>query len=922
MTLAGGIGRVDERARLRALLDTVRAGRVPASVLVTGEPGIGKSALLREFAASAADAGFQVALVPGRSLPEHHLAAAHHVLGRLPAASGGPADATAQDAHDAQRAPCGTAVRDLVESLRQRARRAPVALCLDDLAHLDAWSVRWLAGLSEAVPDVPLAIALTDRAIGIGDDARPAAALAASAERIDLTGLEPAALGAFAAAHRGVTLDEPAAAACRQLTGGNPALLLSLLAAHTGTAPTAEALHDTAATAALPGLERWSAGLGGAALALARSVAVLGPDAELAQCAALTGLPVRETLPLVDELVGRSLLANRTPLRFRHPLLAAMVLGTIPVGTRTALHLTAAEILRDGHFAATRVAHHLVAAGPLGLAWTVRPLRTAARQLEREGRHEDAARHLRGTLREPLRPRVRSAVQRQLAELDGFVAPDRAARLLDAARSEADDPDIATDHALALGALLTACGRPEDAVAVYDDTAERLGTAASAQRWRLRLHKALTCLGGPAQPTATADPPDALTAQAPRHGAAQRELAALHAVHAVHEGADRDAAVRHARRALSGAPARHLPPCCSVLISADELAEAWTHCGRARPPAREKPGKWEEVAVDLLRAQILRARGRLTAADAALTPLVSPLRAAAAAGRLSAVLAAAALVEVRALTGDTDAALALLADCALDGELPPRQDTVAVLAARAVLWEQTGELSRALEDLFAAGRLLTDARVRNPAVLPWRSRAARLLARRGEASEASGLALAEWEDARRWGTPRALGTAQHALALTESGDRRIHHLAAAAEALAHSPARLELAVVRCDLGVWLSESGRTDAARSEFSAALLLAKSCGAQPLVRRILAARDRLSPGADEPLPPLLTRLTPQEQRILSLARAGHTNRDIAGKLFVTVRTVEFHLSGAYRKLGISGRQQLADVIPASLETRLGQG
>ncbi|MGW1601888.1 helix-turn-helix domain-containing protein [Streptomyces eurythermus] len=71
------------------------------------------------------------------------------------------------------------------------------------------------------------------------------------------------------------------------------------------------------------------------------------------------------------------------------------------------------------------------------------------------------------------------------------------------------------------------------------------------------------------------------------------------------------------------------------------------------------------------------------------------------------------------------------------------------------------------------------------------------------------------------------------------------------------------------------------------------------------------------DDRVPPALSGLTPQEQRILGLARAGHTNRAIAGKLFVTVRTVEFHLSGAYRKLGISGRDQLADVIPAPLGT-----
>lgn len=380
----GEIGRGREKAQLRAVIETARAGRGPASVIVRGEPGIGKSALLREFAALAADAGFQVASAPGRNLPDQHLAAADYIVGRLSAAFGEPAAAAAPEA---RRAPSGELVRELVESVRQWARRTPVAICLDDVAYFDPWSVRWLAGLSEAVPDVPLAIALTGGDFAVADVAPSAAALAASTEHIDLSGLEPDALVAFAAAHCDVTLDEPAAAVCHELTGGNPGLLLALLAGHPGTAPTAEVLRGTAASTVLPDAERRLAGLGGSALGLARAAAVLGPDAEVTQCAELAGLSVGEALPLVDELVGRSLLANLTPLSFRHPLLATMVIGTIPAGTRVALHLKAAEILRDGHYGVTRVAEHLVAAGPLGLKWTVRPLRIAAHQLEREGRH-------------------------------------------------------------------------------------------------------------------------------------------------------------------------------------------------------------------------------------------------------------------------------------------------------------------------------------------------------------------------------------------------------------------------------------------------------------------------------------------------------------------------------------------------------
>ncbi|WP_328672818.1 helix-turn-helix domain-containing protein [Streptomyces sp. NBC_00328] len=57
----------------------------------------------------------------------------------------------------------------------------------------------------------------------------------------------------------------------------------------------------------------------------------------------------------------------------------------------------------------------------------------------------------------------------------------------------------------------------------------------------------------------------------------------------------------------------------------------------------------------------------------------------------------------------------------------------------------------------------------------------------------------------------------------------------------------------------------------------------------------------------------LTGQELRISELARAGYSNRQIAETLFLAVRTVEFHLSSVYRKLGVSGRRELHSALGA---------
>jgi DNA-binding CsgD family transcriptional regulator len=55
----------------------------------------------------------------------------------------------------------------------------------------------------------------------------------------------------------------------------------------------------------------------------------------------------------------------------------------------------------------------------------------------------------------------------------------------------------------------------------------------------------------------------------------------------------------------------------------------------------------------------------------------------------------------------------------------------------------------------------------------------------------------------------------------------------------------------------------------------------------------------------------LTPSERRVVELAAAGGTNREIAQTLFVTEKTVETHLGRAFRKLNVSSRRQLRDVL-----------
>ena len=199
----------------------------------------------------------------------------------------------------------------------------------------------------------------------------------------------------------------------------------------------------------------------------------------------------------------------------------------------------------------------------------------------------------------------------------------------------------------------------------------------------------------------------------------------------------------------------------------------------------------------------------------------------------------------------------------------------------------------------------------NPADLPWRSAAALSLAELGRLEEAQDLAADEVRRAQHFGAARAIGIALRAQALVGPGEELRNGLLAALDVLAASPARLEHARVLVDLGATFRADGQRSAAREPLLEALALAARCGARALQRRAkaeLAAigirpRTTDQTGADS--------LTPSELRVAELAAAGGTNREIAQTLFVTEKTVETHLGRSFRKLNISSRRHLPDML-----------
>ena len=215
------------------------------------------------------------------------------------------------------------------------------------------------------------------------------------------------------------------------------------------------------------------------------------------------------------------------------------------------------------------------------------------------------------------------------------------------------------------------------------------------------------------------------------------------------------------------------------------------------------------------------------------------------------------------------------------------------------------------------GRRFEEVGSRNPAFIAWRSPAALALQQLGDNDQARRLVAEELELARTWGAPRALGAALRAAGLIEGGKGGLALLEEAVQVLSGSPAKLEHAKARTELGAALRRANRRSQAREQLRHAVELATICGATELAAR--AERELLATGARPRRVALsgVDSLTPSERRVAEMAADGPTNREIAQALFITQRTVEVHLTSIYRKLAINSRSQLATALAEPART-----
>jgi DNA-binding NarL/FixJ family response regulator len=937
---AGGILLLEREAQVAAFEALAEAARSGGGrfVVVEGSAGIGKTRLLAEGRAIAGSAGMRVLAARGgefegdfaygivRQLFEPPLvSAAPELRAELlsgPAALVEPLFGASQlaESQDLPAEGSFAILHGLYWLAANVAFQQPTLLAIDDLHWADTPSLRWLVYLTRRLEGVPLLVAAATRPPeGESHDPTLVAELIADPE---VTGIHPEPLGrasiaVLARELHGLEPDEAFCAALETATRGNPLFVGAVLDAFAreGTSPTAEhvpRLLEIGAGGVSRAVALRLARLPPNTLALLRAASILGDGTELRHAAALAGVEAGELGAAAAVLVRLDLLRREDPLEFFHPVVRSAVYETLDVVERDAAHRSAAELLLEAGALPEGAAVHLLRVAPQADAFVVSTLRRAAERSLAEGAADAAVGYLSRALDEQIDPAARAEVLVELGLAERRTSGPAAADHLRAGLELLADPARRGAVALELGRALWFMNRSSNALAVFERALDEVDRKRDPDLYELLLAELISSAWSEAQtfPIAEARIGE-LDLEALHGGLGSEILLATLAHYEYRLGLRREYAIELARRAL--APGNLLASgslafydTVVVLARAGLLDEAISILDQAVAQARRRGDVFNVAFMLLWRGRWQTYHGDLRAAVA---DLREALDLCVAHGLLVAWpynigFLAEALLE----QGDTDEAARVIDQGDFPEQLPLNQvHPMYFRLYRGRLRIETGRPERGVEELLQVGETARLVRFDNPSSVPWRSLAAEGLRLLDRNDEARALAEEELALARRWGDPGAIGASLRALGLTDGGKSGIALLREAVEVLAGSEARLEHARAIVDLGAALRRANERNEARELLREGVDLARSIGALGLAAR---ANEEIAATGARPRKVLQTgldALTASEQRVAQLAADGMSNKEIAQALFVTIKTVEVHLSHAYRKLEISSRAQL---------------
>jgi ATP/maltotriose-dependent transcriptional regulator MalT len=955
------VGRADELGSLERILDELDRG-CPGAIEVAGEPGIGKTRLLREVAARGAARGHLVlsgaasefendlpfsvfvdaldeyvaGLEPARLavLDDAVKAELAHVFPALSALAGGQPVAAQHERYRSHRA-----VRALLEHLAQA---LPLILVLDDFHWADSASVELLGALLRRPPVAAVLAAVAHRPRQTPE--RMAITLERAHRSAAVTRIDLGALTLDEARQLlGERFDAASAALLYQESGGNPFYLEQL-----ARSPAGASQFITAPEISLTGLDVPAA----VAASLAEELTLLSEAGRLVlEGAAVTGDPFEPELAAaaaatseaaamhaVDELLRLDLIRTTDVprrFRFRHPLVRRAVYEATAGGWRLGAHERCGQALAARGASAAARAHHVERSARHGDLAAVAVLREAGGAAARLA-PESAARWFGGALR--LLPQTASAEDRVELLLARSWALAAAGRFADSHEAALEAVALVPGQPGALNTTVArACASVERFLGQYEHAHARLVRAlrllpepASAERAELLIEltlnefyrsrfEAMRDWAAPAVNSAKEVGDAALIAAAavmpafadamtgPTETARTRRA---HAAALIDELSDDELSVR--------------PDAAGWLAIAevylDLYAEADAHASRALGLARAS-GQGDPLhRLYPVLPRVWYMRGKLAEAAELLDGAIEAGRLLGSPPALAGNLFNRSVVALAA--DDLDLALATAQESVeLTRDLDEGFVTAWAAARLAGVLFETGQPDRAIELLLnrAGGEELT--------LIPgsWRAHCLELLTRcwlalhhpgkaRCAAARAEVMAAAvKLPLASTWAGRAAAAAALAAGDAALAADRAL----ASADTAASVGAPIEAALSRTIAGRALAETGETDLAVAELQRAAAALDACGAwryrQSAERELgkLGHRPhrRTRPGKANGAG--IDSLTGRELQVARLVVDRKTNPQIAAELFLSQKTVETHLRNIFHKMDVTTRAALARAI-----------
>jgi DNA-binding CsgD family transcriptional regulator len=779
----------------------------------------------------------------------------------------------------------------LLKLLVELSEGQPVVIAVDDMQYSDVASLQCLSYLVRRVGTSRILTVLTECTQTLPADRLLRAEILrqGNCHCIPLAPLSPSSVASLLGRHLDSEAAQHLASACHAMTGGNPFLVNALgedSCVPADGSPARLLPSGAFSSAIVTCLHRYEPKM----VELAQAVAVLAESATPCLLGELLEISPVSATAGIDALSASGLLESG---HFRHEVARQAVLDHMTDDERAAMHGRAARMLYRTGAAPAILAGHIVAAGRLGVRWTVPVLKEAAEGAVADGETKRAIGYLMRAASECVDEGQSATIRFALACTEWPIDPECAARHLSELVTDAREGRLDSECMGKLAYYLLWLGDIRNATEILaaldivrkDATSEEAGF----QDRHMTIRSPLDFLY-----------PD--VARRARHAGTGTP--------SVLEN-DGEVTVVMAERILQGRGLND-PALASVtsalmaLICEDMLDRAAFWCKvMLQEPEASRGSPLRRAVLTGFWAMIETRWGNLPAAEtharSALALLTEKAWGVGIGGPLSSLL-----LTTTASRKHEDAAayLRMQVPEAMFGT----PYGLLYLYGRGEYYLATGRAQAALADFQDCGYRMIAWGLDLPSLVPWRTKAAEACLVMGNSRKARELSTEQLALVGS-GSTRTRGITLRALALTSHPRRRTGLLRESAELLRDSGARLELAYTFTELSnahLALGEGGRAHWAARQ---ARNLAERCGAQALRNTISIKTtdlDQREPGNGVDTR-LLTQLSDAERRVAMLAAYGYTNGQIANKLYITVSTVEQHLTRAYRKLGVTGRAEL---------------